>query len=286
MASEDAQFKAENPGSRVQTLVFDKGHYKGQKDATDWAADHGFSAAKVDETGDSFRLRQEDPGGFTRMRTITLTEGVQAVIGFPKKTVKAIQAEFLRVAAQKGITIKSTDLSTTEVSAVQEGNAGTIFRVQCGKDRMYFAVKGEVAVYVPDFFVLKARQPIFKSADEMRYTLGIVYPANEVDFHSDYMTVEELEKAAWKVMQKGEPAVGLMHRPGTKGAGTVVESYIYRGPKWTLKGVGGEEQTVDTGDWLMGCVWSEDAWKAIKAGNINGYSLQGQARKQAFDETI
>ena len=32
--------------------------------------------------------------------------------------------------------------------------------------------------------------------------------------------------------------VGLMHKDGTTGAGTVVESFIYRGDPWTIKDLG------------------------------------------------
>src|SRR5262249_2972457 len=41
-----------NPGSRVQSLIFDKDKYKDAKEAKAWANDHGFDAGKVDETSD------------------------------------------------------------------------------------------------------------------------------------------------------------------------------------------------------------------------------------------
>lgn len=119
---------------------------------------------------------------------------------------------------------------------------------------------------------------VIKEEEEKRYTLGVAYPANRVDAHGDYTTPEELEKAAWefaKRIQEGRASIGLMHLPGTEGAGTVVESYIYRGPTWEING-----QVVQPGDWLLGVIWSEEAWKLIKAGKITGYSIQGMARKE------
>src|SRR6266849_4861570 len=89
---------------------------------------------------------------------------------------------------------------------------------------------------------------------KQRYSLGVVYPKGEVDFHGDTMTEDELEKAAWRALGKNVK-VGLMHRGGTTGAGKVVESYIHRGPKFTMKDVSGNNQTIDTGDWLMGVIW-------------------------------
>jgi len=72
-------------GSVVQTLIFDKKVFPTRQSATRWAREHDFRADKVDETENSWRLRQRDPGDFVRFRTIQMTRGVQAVIG-PLKT--------------------------------------------------------------------------------------------------------------------------------------------------------------------------------------------------------
>jgi len=283
----DAVKKKAGPGSRVQTLIFDKDKYKKANEAKQWASDHGFKAEKVDESADSWRVRQEDPGAFARMRTISLTEGVQAVVGFPKKTVKALQDAFF-VTASGRLAFKSADIEKTEFEAYAETPEATIFRVKCAGHTLYFAASGDTAVYMP------AYQELAKSAwvhvvksEEQRYTLTVVYPASkrskpEPDFHGDVMSEEELEKSAWGFMEKGTDRIGLMHRPGTAGAGKVVESYIWRAPEWKIKDAGGMDQSVSPGDWVMGIVWSPEAWKAIKAGHITGVSLQGAARKEAF----
>ena len=80
----------EGQGTIVQTLIFGKDVFKTAEEATRWAADHGFENAKVDETGDSFRLRQRDPGQFqdNSFRTIELTKGVAAVIGKLKESFR------------------------------------------------------------------------------------------------------------------------------------------------------------------------------------------------------
>ncbi len=74
------------PPTTVQTLIFSKKRFKTADAARSWAKSHGHHAAKVDETEDSFRLRQRDPGDFVdgSFRTITLTNGVKAVIGHLK----------------------------------------------------------------------------------------------------------------------------------------------------------------------------------------------------------
>jgi len=118
------------------------------------------------------------------------------------------------------------------------------------------------------------RYRVLRAAPEQRYTLGVAYPAASLDLHQDFMSMEELERTAWDAMRRGVK-IGLMHRAGTGGAGTAVESYIYRGPEWKADG-----QVVKPGDWMLGVVWEPNAWEAIKSGQLKGYSLQGWARKQ------
>ncbi len=66
----------------IQTLIFSKERFD-RAQATQWAKDHDRRADKIDETENSFRLRQREPGEFKdgSLRTITLTDGVKAVIG-------------------------------------------------------------------------------------------------------------------------------------------------------------------------------------------------------------
>ena len=47
----------------LQTVIFDESEWDSD-DAAAWLKDHDLSAAKVDETDDSFRFRQRDPGDF------------------------------------------------------------------------------------------------------------------------------------------------------------------------------------------------------------------------------
>lgn len=72
--------KKKNP-MKVQSLIFSKDKFKSADEAKKWATAHGFTASKVDETGNSFRLRQKEPGQFKKMRTIEMTDGVKAVVG-------------------------------------------------------------------------------------------------------------------------------------------------------------------------------------------------------------
>jgi len=117
---------------------------------------------------------------------------------------------------------------------------------------------------------------IFKSTPESRYTLGLAYPADRLDAHGEYMTAVELERSAWAYVQKYRD-IGVVHLDGTEGAGTVVESYIYRGPDWEITAPDGTETTIHAGDWLMGVIWQPEVWELIKSGELDGLSMQGYA---------
>jgi Putative phage serine protease XkdF len=122
---------------------------------------------------------------------------------------------------------------------------------------------------------------LIKAEEERRYTLVVAYPASKPDANiaadgfRDFAGHDAVEKAAWSYMLKSRQ-VGLWHQDDTEGAGNVVESYVYRGPNWTIKS-GDAEYTVQAGDWLMGIQWSEDTWPLVKSGRIGGVSMQGSA---------
>jgi hypothetical protein len=126
---------------------------------------------------------------------------------------------------------------------------------------------------------------VVKAVEERRYTLGVSYPAMRTDVsvaadgHRDFVSAETLEKTAWEWMTKHRD-VGMFHRKGTEGHATVVESYIYRGPDWTVPSpVDGNDYVVKAGDWMLGTVWDQHGWELVKAGLIRGWSPEGGARR-------
>lgn len=126
---------------------------------------------------------------------------------------------------------------------------------------------------------------VVKSAPEQQFTLCVAYPANRPDVSvaqdgfRDFASAQAVEKAAWQYISKS-PNVGLHHKTGTDGAGRVVESYIWRADPWVIKAADGSEQTVNPGDWLLGVQWGNDAWTAIKSGEVGGLSPQGRAKRR------
>lgn len=119
--------------------------------------------------------------------------------------------------------------------------------------------------------------------EEQRYVLGVAYQAGPdpriakgQDGGRDFFTEAELEKAAWEFLKNG-PCIGLFHVDGTAGAATVVESYIYRNEEpWDL----GDGLMVRKGDWLLGAILDDQAWRLYQSGKITGWSPQGVARRR------
>ena len=116
---------------------------------------------------------------------------------------------------------------------------------------------------------------------EQRYVLGLAYQAGRderitkgLDNSRDYFTADELEKAAWSFLPGGAE-VGIFHADGTQGHFTVTESYIYRGPDWTVG-----DTTIRKGDWLVGGICDTIAWQLVKSGQLTGFSPQGSAKRR------
>ena len=63
----------EKGGSEVQSVIFDSKLWT-ETDAKQWLKDNDFTGLEVDETENSLRFRQKDPGQYVRMRTITAGE--------------------------------------------------------------------------------------------------------------------------------------------------------------------------------------------------------------------
>jgi hypothetical protein len=65
-------------GSEIQSLLFDKQWTV--PEAKRWAHEHGYKAAKVHVTDAYIRIRQFAPALGTEKRTITLGQGIKAII--------------------------------------------------------------------------------------------------------------------------------------------------------------------------------------------------------------
>ena len=130
---------------------------------------------------------------------------------------------------------------------------------------------------------------VVKAVDSKRFTLGMAYPAFDPDVaiaadgFRDVASADLIEQAAWRYMGEHRQ-VGLYHFTPETAAGTVVESYIWRGPDWICTAVDGTEQIIVAGDWLLGTIWTPRAWDAITSGEVDGLSFRGKAARMPVSD--
>lgn len=110
--------------------------------------------------------------------------------------------------------------------------------------------------------------PILKVDEEKRIVTGVVYEPDTPDTHDEFMTAQEIEKAAHQFL-KDYRNIDKQH-DFTSGQGEVVESWIAKSD--TTVG----EQQIREGTWLMSVhVPDDEIWSEIKKGNITGFSMGG-----------
>jgi len=104
----------------VQTLIFSKEKFAKAEDAKAWATEHDFRSDKIDETEDSWRLRQRNPEDFEpgSFKTIELDEGVQATIGHLKDGMKMAEPGWRREGErlERTIALRAEDIDEAERS--------------------------------------------------------------------------------------------------------------------------------------------------------------------------
>lgn len=110
---------------------------------------------------------------------------------------------------------------------------------------------------------------IVKTDAENHYVTGIVYEPMAEDSHGNYMTAEEITKAAYWFSKNGDK-VDLQHSFEPLDNATVVENWV---AKADFK-IG--DEVVKEGTWLMTVeVADESVWDSIEKGEITGFSMGG-----------
>ncbi|MCY7470488.1 XkdF-like putative serine protease domain-containing protein [Bacillus safensis] len=148
---------------------------------------------------------------------------------------------------------------------------------KAANQKQFFFVKSEKE---NDF--QKEIKVIAKADDAQRLVYGIVYEPNVADAHGDYMTPEEIEKAAHGFLKDAREIDKQHDFQG--GVGEVVESYIAPSDFE----MGGE--IIKKGSWVLVTKASDEIWEQIQKGEITGYSMAGtadigkQEREPASDE--
>lgn len=121
---------------------------------------------------------------------------------------------------------------------------------------------------------------IIEKNAEKHYLTGIVYEPNTEDAHGNYMTAEEIKKAADWYAENGNN-VDIQHSFKPTDGARVVKSWIAEAGEV----IGGIE--IKEGTWLMKMeITDENIWKAIENGEITGFSMGGVGDYSTVDEDI
>lgn len=111
---------------------------------------------------------------------------------------------------------------------------------------------------------------IVKTDSEHHFLTGIVYEPMSVDTQGDYMTAEDIQKAAYWYAKNGS-GVDVQHNFEKFENAEVVESWIAKADF----SIG--DQKVSKGTWLMTVEVSDpDVWSAVEKGEITGFSMGGR----------
>lgn len=121
---------------------------------------------------------------------------------------------------------------------------------------------------------------IIKADAEHHYVTGIVYEPLVEDTDGNYMTEEEITKAAYWYAKNGDK-VDVQHSFEALPNACVVENWIAKADF----DCGGEN--ISKGTWLMTVeVTDEDVWRQIEKGEITGFSMGGVGNYSEEDDNL
>ena len=110
---------------------------------------------------------------------------------------------------------------------------------------------------------------ILKADADSHFVTGIVYEPMVEDTQGNYMTEEEITKAAYWFAKNGNQ-VDLQHCFEKCDGAAVVESYVAKCDMEI------EGEAIKKGTWIMTMEISDtDVWEAIQKGDITGFSMGG-----------
>lgn len=118
---------------------------------------------------------------------------------------------------------------------------------------------------------------ILKADPETHYITGIVYEPMVEDSHGNYMTEDEIRKAAYWFAKHGDQ-VDLQHSFESVDSLTVVENYV--APSDLMIG----DEPVTKGTWILTVECADDAiWQAVQKHEITGFSMGGVGKYSEED---
>lgn len=119
--------------------------------------------------------------------------------------------------------------------------------------------------------VIEHTARIIRKDTESHYVTGIVYEPLAEDTQGEYMTAEEIQKAAYWYMKNAQGA-DIQHSFVQQEGVYVVESWVEKADT-TIEG-----EDIKAGTWMMTMeITDSDVWDAVAKGEITGFSMGGYA---------
>lgn len=138
--------------------------------------------------------------------------------------------------------------------------------------RQFLVTKGENGTAQ-----FSAQSKILKVDEATHYVTGIVYEPMVEDAHSNFMTAEEIRKAAYWFAKNGDK-VDLQHSFESVDGVSVVENYV--APCDMQIG----DTPIVKGTWLITAeVTNADVWASVQKGEITGFSMGGVGKYSEED---
>ena len=121
---------------------------------------------------------------------------------------------------------------------------------------------------------------VLKCDSNTHHITGIVYEPMVVDAHENYMTEEEITKAAYGFAKNGNK-VDLQHNFESVEGVSVVETWVTKAD-CVIEG-----NDVKRGTWVMTVeVENDDIWTAVEKGELTGFSMGGVGKYSEVDVDI
>jgi len=167
----------------------------------------------------------------------------------------------------EGIT-KATEISNAKIQFVSLVNAAA-------NQRQFLLTKAKDSK--ANF---KSYGKIIKKDSKNHYVTGIVYEPKKEDTQGDFMTEEEITKAAY-YFAKNSNKIDLQHNFEPLKGASVVESWIAKADFYI------NDEAIQKGTWLMTVEIADDAiWDKIEKGEITGFSMGGFGEFSKEDKNL
>jgi hypothetical protein len=118
---------------------------------------------------------------------------------------------------------------------------------------------------------------VLKLDEAEQIVMGVVYAPDIPDSHGDFMNAEEVKKACYAFMRRGDMGcVDIMHDNKRYGC-EIVECFIVRD---------GDTDFPIPGAWVAAVHCADEIWPRVMAGELNGFSMEAIAYTEKVDREI